>query len=342
MKTLNLKLLISLLVFTTVLLNLSSCQKQQQTQTNQSIVDENSQKVTNHILDFKERMEYYKQNPGIKSGGLKYSANDAMTEMESLINFNFCYTNIECNNKEFVVSEVTMPLDEIQKINDTKLTNVYYNKVIDTIQAQMGRIDFANKKLLLVDLEVKNYDVNGDAIISVGSLIGNEANVVLHNDSWIYGESMGLCGSGAYAPEDGASQLAARVINNVLPNPPSGGRWFFTHLVYKYVVPTSDALTGTIDNYRDYKIFYATNAVTPLIDDNTKCMSQSDMGFYENYYIDYAEEFELLTDKKFAECTIDGLPSWIPIYHIQHDYYIFVGNRFVIFDAGSDDIMGSN
>lgn len=40
MKTFNLNLLISELIFIGVLLNLSSCQKQQQTQANQSIEDE--------------------------------------------------------------------------------------------------------------------------------------------------------------------------------------------------------------------------------------------------------------------------------------------------------------
>jgi hypothetical protein len=341
MKTFNLNLLIPLLVFIGVLLNLSSCQKQQQTQTNQSIVDEYSQKVTNHILDFKERMEYYKQNPGIKSGGLEYSANDAMTEMESLINFNFCSTNIECNNKEFVVSEVTMPLDEIQKISDSKLTNVYYNKVIDTIQAQMGRIDFANKKLLLVDLEVENYDVNGDAIISVGSLIGNEADVVLHNDSWIYGEQMGLCGSGAYAPEDGASQLDKRVTDAMLPDPPSNGRWYFTIPHATYILPTHDTLDGITDNYRDYKIFYASSQVG-VIDDGTKCLSLADMSFYEDYYIDYAEDYEENNEygQLFYYCNLSGNQYYNPFDHVQHDYTIYVGNRFVVYEQGVNEILG--
>lgn len=329
------------MILTATLMYLNSCKKQNSTEaSNVLALNDESSKITQHILDFKERMKYYKNNPGIKVSRLSYTADSATLELESLLNYDFCYANIDCNKKVFTSSVVIMPLDILNRINDPDLMQVYYDKVIDTIQAQMGRTNFTNMKLLLVDLEVGGYDSSVDAIISVGSLIGNQQNIVLHNDSWMYGEELGLCGTGGLAPEDAASQLGKRVIDNVLPEPPSGGRWYFTNMVNAYIQPTSNPLTNTPNNYRDYKIFYATDAVTPTIDNDTKCLSSSDMDFYEYYYIEYAEDLEISTNKLFANCWIEGKPYWISyIYNIQHDYTIFVGNRFVVYDAGCDDIM---
>ncbi len=162
-----------------------SCQKT--TDGREAVVtglDDESAAVRQHILAFKAKMEYYRQNPDLKSTGTSYTADSATLEIESLINFDFCYTNIECNQKTFETSQVTMPLDEYDSINDPNLMDVYYDKAIDTVQAQMGRVNYTNMKLLLVDREVSGYESNGDAIISVGSLIGNDQNIVFHNDNW--------------------------------------------------------------------------------------------------------------------------------------------------------------
>ena len=115
--------------------------------------------MQDHILDFKKRMEFYRDNPNVKSGGELYTADSAVIELERLLNFNFCYTNIECDQKTYETSEVIMPLDDLLKINDPNLMQVYYNKTIDTIQAQMGRVNYGNMKLLLVDIEVTGYEV---------------------------------------------------------------------------------------------------------------------------------------------------------------------------------------
>jgi len=283
-----------------------------------------------HVLTFKTKMKYYHDNPNLKDGGVFYTAPDAVIELESLLNYDSCFTGLECNKKTFITSEIIMPLDELEKINDPKLTEVYYNKIIDTIQAQMGRVDYENIILLLVDLEQTGTDVNGDAIVSVGAaLIGNQQiATILDDDNWWYGENLGLCGTGQYAPEDAATQLDIRVTNNLLPTPPTGANWCFRNVATTYINPTQDPLTTNFDNYLDYKIFYATEAVTPITD-TEKCLEMFEMNFYLNYYIDYAEDYEISANRDFCFCLISGNPYGNP-YRIQHDYYIFVGERFIM------------
>ncbi len=320
---------------------LNSCQKEnavQQPQNTTGTDEADNEAMLQHILDFKQRMEDCKAHPGLRDGE-SFTAPDAVYELEALLNFNFCYTGITCNKKEFVTTQVTMPLDEIGEIGESKLAQLYYDEIIDSIQARMLSLTgYDNMKLLLVDLKQTGTDENGDAIVSIGALVGNEGEVVLHNDNWWYGENAGLCASGWYNDEDAATQLGARVTDAMLPEPPAGCRWFFTSIDSTYIFPQQDTLDYTPDNYLDYKIFFATTEGGLSIDDEVKCLSMYEMNTYEGYYIDYAQEYETQTGKKFDYCTIIGQPYYYP-YHIQHDYTIWAGVRWLECDANVGDIL---
>ncbi len=322
------------MVTSVLTVTLTQCRKTHQKladespQTDYEELIEKSKAMEDHVLAFKSKMEYYKNHADIKSGGELYSAGDAVDEIESLINYDSCNVSLTCIQKTFITSQITMPLDDILKINDPKLSELYYNIVMDTIQNQLERVSYDNPQLILVDIEFSNYDSNDDAVITIGSLIGKFQTTVLHNDNWWYGENMGLCGTGQYVPEDGASQLDQRVTNSLLPPPPMGASWRFKSIESRTIHPTQDPLSGDEDNYLDYKIFYASELVGP-IDDDVKCMSQYEMNFYETHYIDYAETFEIDENKEFASCIISGEPKWNP-YRIYHKYKILVGNKFII------------
>ncbi|MFK5855792.1 MAG: hypothetical protein QM503_06650 [Bacteroidota bacterium] len=333
-----LKVTALLIVASLVMVTMNYCKKTNpdaddlKNSNNQTELIEKSRIMQEHILAFKTKMEYYRDNPGIKSGGELYTAYSAVIELESLLNFDSCFTSVECNQTAFEVSEVTMPLDEIEKINDPDLMQVYYDKVIDTIQAQMGRVNYSNMKLILVDLEVTGIDSNGDAIVSVGALIGNSQPVALPQGDWWWGENEGICETGMHYPEDAASQLGTRVTTTLLPNPPSGSAWWFRNITSNYIIPTSDPLNDPATNYLDYKIFYAVydpGATPPLyIGDDEKCLSAYEMSTYQSYYVSYAQAEETST-RKFASCTVEPNDYVIPFVHIQHDYTFFIGERLL-------------
>ena len=324
-----------LIIASFLIVTMNNCRKPKhevinnENQTDYEALIEKSKAMQGHILAFKAKMEYYRDNPDLKTGGEFYTADSAVLEIESLINYDSCFASIECNQKTFEISEITLPLDDIEKINDPDLMQVYYDKVMDTIQAQMDRVNYSNMKLLLVDLENTGTNSNGDAIISVGTLIGRGVVPSLYDDNWWYGEYGGLCGTGQYAPEDGASQLDYKVTKVMLPDPPSGANWWFRNITSTYIIPTSDPLNQPPTNYLDYKIFYATTAGGLVINYDVKCMSYYEMDFYKNHYVDYAQAEES-TNRKFARCWIHGNNYSLPEYHIQHDYTIFVGERFII------------
>ena len=117
------------------------------------------------------------------------------------------------NKKKFVKTEVTMTLDALHKIGESKLAQLYYEETIDTIQAQMGRVNYENMKLLLVDLDLTGTDSNGDAIVSVGVLIGNEESVNLTNEvGYWFGNYGGTCEHAG----SGATDATVEIYNDIL------------------------------------------------------------------------------------------------------------------------------
>ncbi len=76
----------------------NSCKKDtERTENPQSLISQEqlaaSKAKIEHIQAFSEKMEYYRAHPELKSGGIKYAANEAVLEIESQLNFNYCYIN---------------------------------------------------------------------------------------------------------------------------------------------------------------------------------------------------------------------------------------------------------
>ncbi len=264
--------------------------------TDQTALIEKSKAMQEHVLAFKTKMEYYWDNPNLKTGGELYTADSAVLEIESLLNYDFCYTDIECTQKTFELSEVAMPLDEIEKINDLDLMQVYYDKIIDTLQAQMGRVNYSNMKLLLVDLEKTGTDSNGDAIVSVGALIGNEEPLNSPSSSetgWHYGFQVGNCDGSGNPFEgvwDAALELQITIHGSLWTAPPPGFIRRFDVVYTKEIiypnVPEYRTDDDVEDNYLDYDIFYATNSLSgyPITSD-TRCVSSDiEIPHYINSY----------------------------------------------------------
>ena len=337
-----------LIVFTGAMVMINSCTKNHIDENIQkSLIDEGSQAMTSHILAFKAKMEYYRQNPNIKTGGELYTADSAVLELESLLNFNFCYTGIECNQKAFVTSEVTMPLDELEKINDPGLMQVYYDKVIDTIQAQMGRINYTNMKLLLVDLEVTGTDSNGDAIVSVGALIGNERTVPIAPPptGWWFGNLGGTCEHVYINVYDATVILWNDLMFVHFPAPPPGKiRRMTTILTLAPIYPWNHFLVplNQRDNYMDSKLFFADKDYG-TITDATRCLTDHDeMPFYRNHYNQFILDAEIDEGLELTELFIDDYEEYEGNVHsiIWHELTIYLGEVWLV-DIGwvIEDIM---
>ena len=312
---------------------------------------EKSKAMQEHVLTFKTKMKYYHDNPNLKSGGEKYTAPDVVLELESLINFTFCYTDIECNKKTFVTSEIIMPLDDLEKISDPKLTEVYYNKIIDTIQAQMERVDYENMILLLVDLEQTGADSNGDAIVSVGALIGNEGSIsspTTIESGWYFGFQGGNC-EGSNNPYEGvwdaALELQGIIHASLWTAPPPGYVRRYNVLYTESITEPNQAKYRTDndpeDNFLDYDIFYATNSLINYpINGDTRCVSSNVeiphyISSYTNVLSTAREDAsnEMGITLSYIECIIEGNTNIAEDY-IKHYFFINFGETWLVSVGG--------
>jgi hypothetical protein len=316
---------------------LNSCKKENLKQTSEtSVVDEENEVILEHILDFKSRMEYHKANPGLKSGTL-YTPPDAVEEVEALINFNFCYTDISCNKKTFEKTEVTMPLDELGKIGESRLAQLYYEEIIDSIQARMLDVNYPNMKLLLVDLEQTGTDSNGDAIISIGSLLGVERNISSYEteQGWWYGNLEGTCAYDFFGEIDAAKVMQWDLMAIHTPLPPAG--WILKKKTIQTLDPIdpSDNFLVPVNernNYLDAKLFYA-NRIYGTITEEVRCLSgDPEMDFYLSHSNDFIQQAEDSTGLTFTDCTVQDYSIYDnDVYsEIWHELQIHVGNVWFV------------
>ena len=93
MKTLKTSALFLFIISVSIALHCTSCQKQTETPYSNTITD--GTKTAEHIREFRQRMQMHRNNPGLKSS-IKYEANEAITELEDLINYDFGYGQGDC------------------------------------------------------------------------------------------------------------------------------------------------------------------------------------------------------------------------------------------------------
>ncbi|MDP3461566.1 MAG: hypothetical protein Q8S18_02130 [Bacteroidales bacterium] len=317
-----------------------SCSKQD---TGVKVADENllaeSQAMTEKVLAFKQRMEYYRDNPGLKSGGLRYTADSAAQAMEELINFTYCHTDIVCNKKVVMISDLLMPLDDIYKISDPDLMEVYYNKVKDTIRAQMLRTDFDNMKLLLVMLELDGIDANRNAIIKVRSVVGNHliSPVLTSENGYWYGELYGDC-QNFNAGVDATTILVDDLNFLFFPSPAPGYRLKKVPMILLPPLSAEDywiVPEESRDNFQDSKIFIA-KSIYGTITDDTKCLSSDnllylEMEFYHDQYRDLILELEENYDMDLCDVNIFDKNRLINnSLQIEHEIELFLGKVLII------------
>ncbi len=345
------------LILTAGLLWLNGCKKETAVQQQNTTVTDNeaNEAMLQHVLNFKQRMEYSYKHPEMRDGE-SFTAPDAVYELEALLNFNFCYTDIEVNKKRFVNTQITMPLDDMGKIGESKLAQLYYEAIIDSIQARMLSITgFDNMKLLLVDLQQTGTADNGDAIVSIGALVGNEINYTSTDEiGWWFGKAAGNC-QGENDPLDATIVLTHDIYFVRFPAPPPGKVRRKVNIItlpeYKpwdYFLVSDDER----DNFEDSRLFYAEEDAThnpPLhITDDTRCLSgyfetPSEMTFYRDSYQQFIDSAEIDNNLEFTDCVI----SWGEAYNnniqtkIWHTLQITLGHVWLV-DEGSvtiDDIL---
>jgi hypothetical protein len=328
-----------LIVFAGVMVMINSCTKNHIDEGIQkSLIDEESQAITAHILAFKEKCNYYLQNPEFKSGEFKH-IEDAVFDIESSMNFTYCYTNIQTSDKILVNDHINIIVtnEDSLSMNDVA---VFSDSVKIILRNQVLSTEFDDKKLLVVDLNLEEI-VNNNARISITSLIGNANGIIFFGPpaDWMYGDNLGKCDDPTIL-SDAAEQLQYRVQEEQTDNPPPNCYYYFINNSEKNIDVTHNFLFYSLigqnnpeDNYKDYSVYYATSEVEPY-DDDVRCIEAEEMSFYYVYYNQFVDDFEDETNKKLDQIVIYGFaePYGFNNTHerLRHNLKIIVGKRLLV------------
>ena len=226
----NLKTIIVLLSTVVLVLTLSYCNKsnsERLTSENQSDgqgLIEKSKAMQEHILEFKTRMEFYRDNPDLKSGEEKIQIDATILDWEATINFTYCYTYLELSDIIEYDVVLNIPLINGDSITIANASDKYYNNILETIKDKFIETDYADKKLMCVDLE----PVNGGDSLHINIFVGLEDNNVPPLYDWYYGKTLGVCGTNLFQLKwDAALIIGSEVRDHFYEAPPVNCRWYF-------------------------------------------------------------------------------------------------------------------
>lgn len=314
---------------------------------------EKSKAKQEHILEFKKKMEYYRDNPGLKSGDELLQIDATIIDWEATINFTYCHAYLELSDIVEYDIVLDIPLIKGDSITIANASDKYYNNILETIQNKFIETDYIDKKLMCVDLE----PINGGDSLKINIFVGLEVSDIPPLLDWIYGEKQGECGTNAYATiYDAAIILAIDVRNHFYQEPPANCRWYFTDIIaYEdnnpTLVPNPDDqpyyYPGVItDNYKDYMIYYAHQIVAPGLSDDVRCVeSLSEKGFYRQSYINITQghiedaPVYLEGQMKFYTCDYTGLElNFGTYYYLTHKLETRLGRRFCECTISVEDI----
>jgi hypothetical protein len=252
--------------------------------------------VTPKIKLFSERLRLASMpNAEVSARGAAYSSEDAVWNLEALINHlyghpsEYCEGEFKSENKTIVVPKINGQISDraLLAAYTTMWTNQrnFYNSVTD-----------ANKHIAAVDVELAE-DNTTSAKLSVTTYIGNSNNTVLTPTSgdWVYGGNLGKCDK-TISTGDAAKEINKAVnsglgtvgsfftLTNIkvvdLDNPANGiAAPTSSNPNFKFsLINTNDATVK--DNKRDYLIFYIRSNYPNFV--SAQCISESDISWYVN------------------------------------------------------------
>ncbi len=246
--------------------------------------------ITNTLKDFKQKMDFIRANPQLKSGE-SVPADSAVWLLEATINFSHAFPNEFYS--EFEIDSLTLVVERNADgtVDMNELTSKY-DEMKQAVADAYHNSGYEVKGLAVVDLTETMVTV-GEIIINVEAVTGNRGvdpgpgfgvdGPFVEGDDWWYGEDEGKCDLTVTSSD--AAQKLWIAMNDYIPDP--GGNYFFINLfqIERKGGNTNVRRTGDPEppnNVYDYYLYSASEAIGPVNDD-MKCLEHTEMNFYFSF-----------------------------------------------------------
>jgi hypothetical protein len=311
--------------------------------------------IEGKILAFKQKLDYVRENPNLKSGEEDLTLEEAVWNIEALVNYTYADATAEFNS--IVHDSVSITVNLVDgKVAISDLTAAY-DQIVDSLSIKYNQIQSTEKQLMIADISLK--ESNGTtAVLTVNSGISEGGSNPFAwfdvNDIWWFG--MGNLNNGGYCGgiynlthknDDAGEQIQRKIM--IRRSLPVGHRYFIDikevysdglelYIVYERNTPDelececcdinnpNDPIPN--DNYYETLVYFNT-------EDHPNfhgCLEQLEMNFYlasmEEIIYDMAFQCfpNELAGKIFADCNMD----WNMVYYNEdliysHRNYIHFG-----------------
>ena len=292
----------------------------------------NDEQLVNQVHWFMDGAKAVKEGKYLKTGE-KMLLDSALYYIGATLNYKYCYQAYNYKSRKFDIVYITIPI----LANQGKALIVDalcgYNEAVQKLKSNYTLIASSQKKLLACMVSNAGFTTNIDSLrIKIISLTGVDVLPNIDDQpawpSFWYQQFSFQCNGNANvgAPEVLRHNIIALNI------PPNCRVWFPTGFDIKhYYDPTAypDPYNGPIDNFCDYKIYYANSAVSALTDE-VKCIDTqpfvtygSEISYYSNGINEIVGEYLDSENKDFKDIWITDFDIPIPnTYYNQIGHWI--------------------
>ncbi len=336
-----------------------SCTKEnnesvKQTSPAESNLSQQDIKVNNLIKTFKEKVLYYKANPGLKDGET-VPVDSALWYLEATINYSHAFPNEYYSDFDIDTSYLTVPVNGDGTVDMATLTQKY-EEMKTNVAADYHNSQFTEKGLKYVDLEEYSSTVN-ELTLEVKTATGEKNNdpppfpapdgPFEVGDDWWYGETLGHCYE-PYVINDNAANQLYLATKDLVPDP--AGNYYFIN-EFGFDISGGDnnfrRENDTEDNYLDYYLYYSIDGTQlPFNEDEMLCLEFHEMNWYYNFMKQLM--FNILPDEYLPQhfglenydiVSLDGIEwkkqiNYLPYYYYHKAFFTFGYKIFYDDDNG--------
>lgn len=297
------------------------------------------------INNFVEQMEMYNNGVMLKSGQ-RMLVDSAIWYIDAALNYTYASAGhpFEKLHRDTLYTEMSLvngyeaAYEEVFDAYDTFLTGLshhFYEEIEgDNKQFMMARVDDmgslpGNKQKLRI------ITVTGTGTLLQTDDFGNDE--AYRFEDYVMEDCFGNT-VGTNAPQ----LFEALLSQQYNPEPANNCRWYFYGSTDELFLDYNDyPLDPTPDNYLDYKVFAASEAVANF-DDWTECLEYNyqglgihEMQFYYDHLKDFADQWlsssQNIGNKKFAEASINSMVDYsVSNLVIWHEPKLYFRKRGVI------------
>lgn len=274
------------------------------------------------IMDFKQKVDYYKANPAIKDGE-SVTIDEAIWNIEALFNLTYAYPELSYGRTETADTVLYLPVGSDNTVLLTDLT-VFYGQMYEVISEIYHGISLDNKQFIILDVEPGERHGNQQAV-KLQSVQGSVKGIqpptpqpvvwapFADGSAWCYGEDGGMLNGVLDGIMDAADTLANMLNAILVPKAPNGQAYIYTEVIMKEL-PYNYHIPFSYNPYQgEYCEFYVQD-----IDEDDKWLSTSQMNFQY-----YGERHLVLSVLRDYDDEIQGpVPSDFKLFNVTIEDYI--------------------